>query len=81
MGNSHSLPTLPSRMSDLPWQDGHYKCSNINMFMGADMVMVKGNTVYGSGFVTPKLTAGEFGKAADEVVAMTGKTEYNAMSR
>ena len=62
MGNSHSSPTLSSRMSDLPWQDGHYKCSN--MFMGADMVLVKGNTVttYTLGYVTPKLTAGEFGK-------------------
>ena len=56
MGHSQSSPTLPSRMSDLPWQDGHYRCGN--MFMGADMVMVKGNTVYGFGFVIPKMTAG-----------------------
>ena len=60
-------------MSDLPWQDGNYKCSNTTqpfnltlllskMFMGADMVLVKGNTVTALGYVTPKLTAGEFGK-------------------
>ena len=60
MGHSQSSPTVPSRMSDLPWQDGHYKCSN--MFMGADMVLVKGNTVTALGYITPKLTAGEFGK-------------------
>ena len=72
MGHSQSSPTLASRMSDLPWQDGNYKCSNTthpynltllsNMFMGADMVLVKGNTVTAVGYVTPKLTAGEFGK-------------------
>ena len=67
MGHSHSSPTLPSRMSDLPWQDGRYKCSN--MFKGADLILVKGNTVDMLGFyigglivVTPKLAAGEFGK-------------------
>ena len=69
MGHSQSSPTLPSRMSDLPWQDGHYKCRNIgrinncsNMFMGADMVLVEGNMVTTLGYVTSKLTAGEFGK-------------------
>ena len=75
MGHSQSSPTLASRMSDLPWQDGNYKCSNTtrtynltllsNMFMGADMVLVKGNTVTALGYVTPKLTAGEFGKLLD----------------
>ena len=62
MGHSHSSPTLPRRMSDLPWQDGHYKCSNI--LLGADMILVKGNTVHthipALGLV--KLTAGVFGK-------------------
>ena len=33
--------------------------------MGADMVLVKGNTVTGLGHVTPNLTAGEFGKLLD----------------
>ena len=66
MGHSHSSPTSPSRMSNLPWQEGYYKCTN--MFMGhADLILVKGNTVDMLGFdlgglITPKLTVGEFGK-------------------
>ena len=56
-------------MSNLPWQEGYYKCTNMFMGQGADLVLVKGNTVDMLGFdvgglimVTPKLTAGEFGK-------------------
>ena len=69
MGHSHSSPTLPSRMSHLPWQDGYYKCSNLIMRGDycADTIMVKGNTIDMLGFdlgglITPKLTVGEFGK-------------------
>ena len=53
-------------MSNLPWQEGYYKCTN--MFMGhADLILVKGNTVDMLGFdlgglITPKLTVGEFVK-------------------
>ena len=72
MGHSHSSPTSPSRMSNLPWQEGYYKCTNMFMGQGADLILVKGNTVDMLGFyigglitpnwVTPKLAAGEFGK-------------------
>ena len=75
MGNRNSSATPPNRMSNLPWQNGHYKCSNITTY--DDMVLIKGNTVHMPGFAPPKMTAGVFGKAADEVVAVTGKTEYN----
>jgi len=88
MGHSHSSPTLPNRMSGIPWQDGYYKCSKL-IIRGdycADTILVKGNTIdmlgfdYG-GLITPKLAVGEFGRAADEVVAVTGKTEYNVELR
>jgi len=85
MGHSHSSPTSPSRMSNLPWQEGYYKCTN--MFTGLrDLILVKGNTVDMLGFdlggsITYKLAVGEFGKAADEVAEVTGKTEYNVELR
>ena len=59
-------------MSNLPWQEGYYKCTNMFMGQDADLILVKGNTVDMLGFyigglitpnwVTPKLAAGEFGK-------------------
>ena len=55
-------------MSNLPWQEGYYKCSPVFMGHGTDIILVKGNTVDMLGFdaggltITPKLAAGEFGK-------------------
>ena len=57
-------------MSNLPWQEGYYKCTNMFMGQGADLILVKGNTVDMLGFdvgLAPwKLTAGEFGKMTSE---------------
>ena len=47
-------------MADLPWQDGHYKCTN----MYSDMILVEGNAANMLGMDPPPvLTAGEFGEA------------------
>ena len=66
MGHSHSSPSLPRRMSDLPWQDGHYKCNldmnDLNKPYEHDTILVKGNTVHILGFAPLKMTAGVFGK-------------------
>ena len=64
MGHSHSSPTIPTRISDLPWQDGHYKC---NMYWIADTILIKGNTVHMLHFGTLEMTAGVFGKKTDNL--------------
>ena len=63
MGHRYSTPTIPTRMPDLPWQDGHYKC---NMYMIADTILVKGNTVHMLHFGPLKMTAGAFGKNCND---------------
>ena len=46
-------------MADLPWQDGHYKCTN----MYSDMILVEGNAANMLGMDPPPvLAAGEFGE-------------------
>ena len=46
-------------MTNLPWLDGHYKCTN----MYSDTILVTGNIANMLGFdPPPTLTAGDFGK-------------------
>ena len=74
MGHSHSSQTPPRIMSDLPWQDGHYQCTNFPAL--DDIILVKGN-IFLTEYGPQELTAGQFGTAADEVTRATGKTAYN----